>query len=510
MDSTSKLLINSTMGCTRIALLEDNNLVDLFIDRPDHKRMVGNIYKGKVQNVLPGMQAAFIDIGYTINAFLPFTEIGDSDQFNNIDFSGDNNKKKSNSKENSKTKETNLEIGDFIIVQVIKEAFSGKGPRVTTNISLPGSLMVLVPNSKYIGISKKIHDRYEKKRLRDLVKTFKPKDCGIIVRTISSGKNDQLLKNDFKRLINLWKEIKYKIETEKQISMIYQDFTTSDLIIRDLLSEKINSLSIDNKKLYNRIFSLIKSINPTETNKIKYYKNKKPIFDNYNIEEQIGKCLKPKVWMKSGAYLIIEHTEAMVVVDVNSGRYIGKATHEQNSLQINLEAAKELVRQFRIRDIGGLVVIDFIDLAEEKNRKKVYNKLKEYLRHDRAKSSVSEFSAFGLLQMTRQRVGLSLLHTLTEVCGYCNGLSRIASKDYTLTNIENWIKRFKSQHSDRRLIIYVHEELKHYIKENKQSSLTKLMFMKLMWIEIKVDSDMPKNQFRVYSKKRKKDVTKEV
>ena len=505
--STSKLLINSTMGCTRIALVENDLLFDLFIDLPDHKRMVGNIYKGKVQNVIPGMQAAFVDIGYTINAFLPFTEIGNQNIINNPNYSIDGKSKKENNHRDTKV---NLEPGDYIMVQVIKEPFSGKGPRITTNISLPGSLMVFVPNSKYIGISKKIYDRYEKKRLKDIVKEFKPDNSGIIIRTIGKGKDKNLIKKDFDRLSKTWNEVESKMKASKNISLLYQDFTTSDLIIRDLLSSKIHSLIIDNKALYKRIYSLVKTINPEENNKISYYKGKEPIFDAFNIEDQIKKCLKPKAWMKSGAYLIIEHTEAMVVVDVNSGRFIGKKSHEENSLQINIEAAKELVRQLRIRDIGGLVVIDFIDLNKEANRKKVYNELKSALKADRAKSSLSEFSNFGLMQMTRQRVGLSLFHTLTEECDKCHGIGRISSKDYTITNIENWIKRFRMKNNDRRLIIYVHEDLRKYIKENKQTSLTKLMFKKLTWIEVKTDSNISKGEFRVYSKKRKKDVTDEV
>ena len=502
MESTRKLLINSTMGCTRIALVENDNLIDLFIDRPDHKRMVGNIYKGKVQNIIPGMQAAFVDIGYSINAFLPFTEISEINPIDNSKFIL-NDKNKNDVK-------YNLEIGDFVIVQVIKEAFSGKGPRVTTNISIPGNLMVLVPNSKYIGVSKKIYNKYEKKRLKDIIKNIKGDDIGIIMRTISSQKEESLIQKDYNNLHRSWKEIKYKIESSKDISLIFQDFTTSDLVIRDLLSENIKDLIIDYKPLYKRIYSIVKSITPNEVNKVQYYKERIPIFDKYKVEDQINKCLQTKAWMKSGAYLIIEHTEAMVVIDVNSGRFIGKGSHEENSLKINLESAREIVKQLRIRDIGGLVVIDFIDLAEQENRKKVYNELKKHLKKDRAKSSLSEFSNFGLMQMTRQRIGLSLADTLMEPCSNCNGNGKIKSLDYTLTEIENWIKRFKAKNSDRRLIVYVHKKLEKYIKENKKSALAKLMFKKLIWIDIKINDELPRDQFKVYSRKRKKDVTNEV
>ena len=244
--------------------------------------------------------------------------------------------------------------------------------------------------------------------------------------------------------------------------------------------------------------------------KLELMKGKGAIFNKNKIEEQIEKSLKRKVWMKSGAHLVIEHTEAMVVVDVNSGRFIGKKSHEENSLAINLEAVKEIAKQLRIRDIGGLIVIDFIDLSAAKNRKKIYDSLKSLLKKDRAKVSISEFSEFGLLQMTRQRVGLSLLHTLTNKCRACNGLGRIPSPDNTLTTIENWINRFRLKNKDRRLIIYVHKEIEEHVYNNKKSDLNKLMFKKLMWIEIKTDQTLNINEFKVFSKKRKKEVTDEV
>ena len=233
------------------------------------------------------------------------------------------------------------------------------------------------------------------------------------------------------------------METKKDISLLYQDFKISDLVIRDLLTENIKKLAIDSKPLYKRISKLIKEINPESYSKILFHNKKAPIFDHYyNIEEQINKLLKPKVWLKSGGHLIIEHTEAMVVIDVNSVRFIGKKNHEENSLKINIEAAKEIVRQLKLRDIGGLIVIDFIDLDKDQNRKKVYDALKQAIKKDGSKASLSEFSNFGLLQMTRQRVGLSLLHTLTHKCKICYGLGRTHSPDTVLTNIENFFHKY--------------------------------------------------------------------
>ena len=503
-NSNNEIIINSTIGNTRIVLTKNEIIDNIFIERPDHQRTVGNIYKGKVQNVIPGMQAAFIDIGHSVNAFLPFTEIGKHDVINDEPFSIEKTKDKSD-------KKINIEIGDEIIVQVIKEPFSGKGARVTTDISIPGSFMVLVPNTNYIGISKKISDRYERSKIKNIISNFKPKDIGVIARTICKNQNEKNIKNDFDRLYRIWNEIKYKIDSLKGINLIYQDFTISDLVIRDLLTPSINKLVIDSKPLYKRIFKLVKEINPEFSSQIILHKSKVPIFDEYyNIEEQIQKTLKAKVWLKSGGHLIIEHTEAMVVIDVNSGRFIGKKNHEENSLKINLEAAIEIVKQLKLRDIGGLIVIDFIDLEKDVNRKKVYDALKRAIKIDGSKASLSEFSNFGLLQMTRQRVGLSLLYTLTNKCDVCYGTGRISSLDAVLTNIENWINRFRSKNRDRRLIIYVNKKIKEYIFNSKKKDLNKLMFRKLMWIEVKEDESLHVNDFKIFSKKRKKDVTNEV
>ena len=504
MKINREIYINSTIGSSRAAILENKVLTDLYIDFPDHKKMVGNIYKGKVQNVLPGMQAAFVDIGYNINAFLPFTEISGINSLNNVSFEIEGDKK------SNKDKQTNLEIGDEVMVQVIKEPFLGKGPRVTMDISLAGNLIVLVPNQNYIGISKKINDKYERKRLKNVIGSFKEKDFGIIVRTISSLKDEKIIKNDYNELKSEWKSINTQFNTSDSCQEIYNDYNFSKIISRDLFTESINNIYIDNKSIHKKVYKSIKGLNPDKIKNIQFYNKRIPIFDNHNIENQISKSLKNKVWLKSGAYLIIDHTEAMVVIDVNSGRFVGKKSHEENSLAINLESAKEIVKQLRIRDIGGLVVIDFIDLANTKNRKKVYDEIKRNLIKDRAKVSISEFSEYGLLQMTRQRIGLSLLYSLTHECKNCKGLGRVESYDFSMTKIENWIKRFKAKHNDKRLITYVNDGMYNYINNNKKKIINTLIFKNWIWIELKIDNSLNSNDFRVFSKKRKKDVTNEV
>ena len=508
MSSNKEIFINSSVGGNRIAIVDNKELVELFIDTSDHRRMVGSIYKGRIQNVIPGMQASFVDIGYELNSFLPFSEIGNTDNLKNLSFDDSDKTKKIDV--NAKALHKNLKVNDNILVQVIKEPFSGKGPRVTTDISIPGSLMVLVPNENYIGISRKINDKYEKRRLRKIAEKLKPKGFGLIIRTIAEGLDEENLKSDFNRLWKTWKLVESKSQTKKSPYAVYKDFDTSEQVVRDLFTSHISNLYIDNKAVYKKICKYLKEINQQRIDDIKLIPSNKYIFDIYNIEQQIKKSFKRKVWMKSGAHLYIEHTEAMLVIDVNSGRYIGKKDHESNSLAINLETTKEVARQLRLRDIGGLIVIDFIDLQEEKNRKKVIAEFKKYLKKDRAKVSIAGFSEFGLLEMTRQRIRLDLIHTYKEECNVCNGSGLILSKESILIEIETWIKKFRTKFSDKRLIIYLHPEEAKYILKEKKQFIKNFLFKNWMLIDIKSNSELSLNTFIVYSKKQRKDVTNEV
>tara|TARA_Y100000817_G_scaffold251633_1_gene204093 strand:+ start:2101 stop:2979 length:879 start_codon:yes stop_codon:yes gene_type:complete len=289
-----EIFINVTAGSTRIAIVENGILNDIYIELPEHQRMVGDIYKGRIQNVIPGMQAAFIDIGHEINAFLPFSEMGNEENLNQFSFSDDSEDEKTVKKKQKFNPAEDLKKNDDILVQVIKEPFSGKGPRVTTDISIPGSFMVLVPNIDYIGISRKITDKYEKRRLRRIIKEFKPKGFGIIIRTISQGKNSTLLKSDFDRLWEQWNELTSKINKKQAPSLVYDDFATSDQVIRDLFTPDTNNIYIDDKKLYNRIYKYVKEVNPSQLKKLQLRKSKGYIFEEHNIDEQIKKTLKKK------------------------------------------------------------------------------------------------------------------------------------------------------------------------------------------------------------------------
>ena len=499
-----EIYISESMGESRIAIIEDGTLVEVYVEKQDQQRMVGNIYKGKVENVLPGMQAAFVDIGYDINAFLPFSEIENPAYLMDIDESEDtssNNKtnRKSNKHANDNVN-VDLKTGQSIFVQVIKEAFAGKGPRITTEVAIPGRLLVLVPNSKYVGISKKIWDKYERRRLKKLVSSLKDNDAGIIVRTVAEGKSEELIKNDLQNLENNWQKILKASNQKKDVELLYEDLETASSVIRDLFTPDISKIVIDSKKLYKKINSYLEDVSPNMASRLEHYKIKKPLFESMGIENEIDKLLRPKVWLKSGAYLIIEKTEAMVVVDVNSGRFVGKKNHEENSLKINLEACKEVARQLRLRDLSGLVVIDFIDMKNESNRKKIYYELRKELKKDRAKVAVSPISDFGLLEMTRQRIRLSLLDSMSDECPTCKGAGRIMSRETLITRIDHWLRRYKSKNRRLKLKLELHPEIADFMRDNKKA-LRGLMWHNFTYISVEGNSKIKRDEFRFLDSK---------
>ena len=498
-----EIYISESMGESRIAIIEDGTLVEVYVEKQDQQRMVGNIYKGKVENVLPGMQAAFVDIGYDINAFLPFSEIENPAYLMDIDESEDSSSNKTNRKSNKHANDNvnvDLKTGQSIFVQVIKEAFAGKGPRITTEVAIPGRLLVLVPNSKYVGISKKIWDKYERRRLKKLVSSLKDNDAGIIVRTVAEGKSEELIKNDLQNLENSWQKILKASNQKKDVELLYEDLETASSVIRDLFTPDISKIVIDSKKLYKKINSYLEDVSPNMASRLEHYKIKKPLFESMGIENEIDKLLRPKVWLKSGAYLIIEKTEAMVVVDVNSGRFVGKKNHEENSLKINLEACKEVARQLRLRDLSGLVVIDFIDMKNESNRKKIYYELRKELKKDRAKVAVSPISDFGLLEMTRQRIRLSLLDSMSDECPTCKGAGRIMSRETLITRIDHWLRRYKSKNRRLKLKLELHPENADFMRDNKKA-LRGLMWHNFTYISVEGNSKIKRDEFRFLDSK---------
>ena len=502
-----EIFINESMGETRIAIQENNQLVEVYVEKQDNHRMVGNVYKGKVENVLPGMQAAFVDIGYDLNAFLPFSEIG-SDEYI-IEESG-GKKGRNNKSFKYDNIEVDLKKDQEIYVQVIKEPFAGKGPRVTTEVALPGRLLVLVPNANYIGISKKIWDKFERRRLKKIAQRLRVQNVGVIIRTVAEGKSEQHIENDFNQLINNWNKIENKADHESAPALVYEDLETASSVVRDLLTPDVEKIIIDSKRLFKKTQKYLEDVSPSLLDRLELYKLKSPLFESFGIESEIEKLMRPKAWLKSGAYLIIEKTEAMVVVDVNSGRFVGKKLHEENSLKINLEAAREVARQLRLRDLSGLIVIDFIDMKFEENRKKVYHELRRELKRDRAKVAVAPITEFGLLEMTRQRIRVSLLDSMSEECPTCHGSGRIISQETLVTRIDHWLRRYKSRHRSLRLQLELHPQNAEYLSGEKKHVLRGLMWQNFVHLKIIENIELAPDEFRFLRTKDGKDVTDEM
>jgi ribonuclease G len=501
-----EIFINESMGETRIAIQEDSQLVEVYVEKQDKHRMVGNVYKGKVENVLPGMQAAFVDVGNELNAFLPFSEIGNNEYI----IEDSSNKHSRNNNRRHDNIEVDLKKGQEIYVQVIKEPFAGKGPRVTTDVALPGRLLVLVPNANYIGISKKIWDKYERRRLKKIAQHLREGDTGVIIRTVAEGKSEELIENDFNQLMENWNKMEKISARENAPVIVYEDLETASSVVRDLLTPDVEKIIIDSKRLYRKTQRYLEDISPSLLERLELYKLKSPLFESFGIESEIEKLMRPKAWLKSGAYLIIEKTEAMVVVDVNSGRFVGKKLHEENSLKINLEAAREVARQLRLRDLSGLIVIDFIDMRYEENRKKVYHELRKELKKDRAKVAVAPITEFGLLEMTRQRIRLSLLDSMSEECPACHGSGRIISRETLVTRIDHWLRRYKNKHRSLMLRLQLHPENAQYLGGEKKHILRGLMWQNFVHLKIEENVELAQDEFRFFRSKDNTDVTNEM
>ena len=449
-----KLVVNDTEYETRVALLEDESIAELFIERKDDFDITGNVYKGRVLRVLPGMQAAFVDIGLQQAAFLYVDDvIGDPSQNTERLFTQSDPEKADANTDNdpdnppvylSKTVfpiEDLLVEGQEIMVQVAKSPINTKGARVTSYVSLPGRFLVLVPTSNHIGISRRIVDEDERFRLKNLVKSLSTEHWGYIVRTASEGIREEKLAEEMTFLNNLWNNIQKKYPTAAVPSMLHQELNLMLRAVRDLLTHEAEKLVIDSKPGYDSVLAFLDEFSPRLKESIALYESHEPIFDSFHIENEISAALKRKVWLKSGGYLLIEQTEALVAIDVNTGRYVGKHNLEETILKTNLEAVKEIAYQIRLRDLGGLIIIDFIDMKKKSNQEKVFNAFNDALKKDRSKTNVLPISEMGLIQMTRKRVRKPLNRVLCEPCFYCEGEGYLISKKSICYNIYREILR---------------------------------------------------------------------
>jgi ribonuclease G len=442
-----KLVINEALHETRVALLEDGNIVELFIERGDESDIAGNIYKGKVQRVLPGIQAAFIDIGLNQAAFIYVDDVL-GDRFDAFEQFLDTDEEVAEDSPDLKPEESAdvgrrysapiedmITEGQEIMVQVAKSPIGTKGARVTSHISLPGRFLVLMPTSDHIGISRRIEDLSERNRLKDIVMSLRREPFGYIVRTAAENISDEKLASEMTFLSNLWANIQQKNKIAAAPSLLHQELGLSLRAVRDLLINEAESLIIDSRGGFEKILDFLDTYMPSLKENVSLHKSLEPIFDAYTLEGDILRALKKKVWLKSGGYIVIEHTEALVAIDVNTGRYVGKHNLEETILKTNLEAVREIAYQVRLRDIGGIIIIDFIDMQKKSNQEKVFHELKEACNRDRSKTHILPMSEMGLIQMTRKRNKKPLSRMLCEPCHYCDGEGFLISKQSICYNI---------------------------------------------------------------------------
>jgi ribonuclease G len=448
-----QIVINVAEHETRVALLEDGSIAELFIERGDGSDIAGNIYKGKVHRVLPGMQAAFVDIGMQQAAFIYVDDVigRNNHKIEELLISGNEVEatahefKAAGADLSFINRDWHIEEmiteGQDIMVQVAKAPIGTKGARITRQISLPGRFLVLMPTSDHIGISRRIESETERNRLKEMVQSLRRDNFGYIVRTAGEGIHEEKLAYEMGFLKNLWDNIQKKYQTAPSPTLLHKELSVSLRAVRDLLIREAEKLNIDSIAGYESVLSFLDTFMPSLKSSVELYEGSEPIFDAYNLEGDISRALKKKVWLKSGGYIVIEHTEALVAIDVNTGRYVGKHNLEETILKTNLEAVKEIAYQIRLRDIGGIIIIDFIDMEKKSNQEKVYNALKKALKKDRSKTHILPISDMGLIQMTRKRTRKPLTSMLCEPCFYCEGEGYLTSRRTICYNIYREIIR---------------------------------------------------------------------
>jgi len=492
-------VINSHPEVTRIAILEDGKLMELIVEWASDLHQVGNIYLAKVNAVLPGMQAAFVDIGLERSAFLHVTDVRtgvtSTSEFAQSLINGIPLK----SVEVGEPIEKVLKKGQNILVQVTKEPIGTKGARVSTRISIAGRYIVSMPGESVTGISRKIADRGERSRLRKILSVVKTAGFGIIARTAGISYDEKAFQADMNRIVDCWKEVGRSVQKSKAPALLHQEHDVVTMAMRDLVTPDTSSIVTDSKEVAREARKYLKSIAPGMINKVKYYRGKTPIFDNYRIEREISGIMAREVPLKSGGSLVIEHTEALVAVDVNTRRYVGKRRQEDTILKTNLEAAVEVARQLRLRDLGGIIVIDFIDMDRSDHKEKVLASLRGELSRDRSPTKTCQVSPMGLVEMTRKRVRPSVFQSLSEPCTCCGGSGRVLSTVSTATRMERFLDRAAMKKKHRNLVVSVHPRLASYLHEESGRRLDHIASISDLTVELREDNSLRADEFRVYS-----------
>jgi ribonuclease G len=559
-----EMVISSAPHETRVAILEDDHVVEVFIEREQSRGVVGNIYKGRVSKVLPGMQSAFVDLGLERDAFLYVTDVispteealeDDEDEpvaaapvvlptehpeggedpavpsvaaeipasdapdavasapVNGADpapaavaASGAPRPDRRRERERERTQPTAriedlLKEGQEVVVQVVKEPLGTKGARITSHLSLPGRFLVYMPTVDHIGVSRKIESREERRRLRTIVQKFREQSNlpgGCIIRTAAASKPEADILTDLEYFKQVWSEIHRRRETERTPAVLFQEESLVTKLLRDLLTDQFTAIRIDHEVEYRRVLALVTRIMPNMVSRIRHHTKDYPIFEEYGVQAEIDKALRSKVWLKSGGYIVINQTEALVAIDVNTGRYVGKKSSgrlEDTIVKTNLEAAKEIVRQVRLRDLGGIIVLDFIDMEEKKNRQRVAQALEQELRRDRAPSKSVQVSDFGLIIITRKRVKSSLERQMTEPCPYCSGTGAIKTSATICYDILTEVRKVSSDLDGYSLVLRVNPEIARAFKDESRQLLKELEATVGRAVTLRPDEQLHHEQF---------------
>ncbi|MGC9195097.1 MAG: Rne/Rng family ribonuclease [Syntrophobacteraceae bacterium] len=490
---SAELIINSNAFETRVALVENGQVAELYIERSSDKGISGNIYKGRVVRVLPGMQASFVDIGLDKAAFLyvndvyqPVSQIEQllmsaSENDNGDIPAGEVAGQECEGEDsgfhrpfNSVPIEDRLQEGQEILVQVAKEPIGSKGARITSHITLPGRNLVFMPTLDRVGVSRRIEDEEERKRLRDIMCDIKPPESGFIVRTAAEGAESEKLGAESDFVSRLWQTIQRRSENAPAPCLIYRELDITLRAVRDLFTKEVDKLVVDSVSEYRKILNFTETFLPSLCSEVELYEGEEPIFDAYGIEMEIQRALSKKIWLKSGGYIVIESTEALTAIDVNTGRYVGKRNLEETILKTNLEAVKEIAYQLRLRNLGGIIIIDFIDMEKEANREKVWNSLRAATYKDKSKSNILRMSDLGLIEMTRKRTKESIGHILCEPCFYCEGEGHLKSKQTVCYEILRELERQKADFFGKKVLVMTHPEVAAMFCDEERAALERV------------------------------------
>ena len=505
-----KILFNATPTEKRAALLDNDKVIELVVERPDSMRFVGNIYRGKIVSILPGIQSAFVNIGMEKAAFLHASDVDPSLLLEKDDALIERASGEPSSKRKKIARipiEKVIEEGQEILVQVLKEPIGAKGAKVTTQISLAGRFLVLVPDTDFIGVSKKTSDEKKRRRLKQILSQLKPKGVGFIVRTIGLKVSEVEFVKEIHSLLDKWRMVQEEALKGSAPKLVHKELGITTRVIRDLFSEDVSEVYVDQKDDFDEIQSYLMSVSPDLCKHVLFYEEKTPLFDAFNIEKDLELSLKRKVWLKSGGYILFDHAEALLAIDVNTGRNVGKSSLEETIFKTNLEAVREIGRQFRLRDIGGLIVVDFIDMERNEHIKKIEEEMRKTLAADPTTSSFTGLSKFCLMEITRKRVRPELQELYTDVCGVCKGLGWVFSPATVTARIDRWLNRADSKDSPRNLTLTVNPAVAEYLKNENSQMVKKLEQEHHFTLDVVEDEDLDQDDYEFFPKGQTKSIT---